>query len=55
MKLGISRRSGAVATKKCTKRDARAELPSVLLIQPIAFLTFSLSSPSLHFKVPNIL
>ena len=38
--LVISRRSCAGAAKKCTKkRDARAELLSVL-INPVAFLTF---------------
>ena len=26
----------------------------VLLIQPVSFLTFSLSSPSWHFIVPNV-
>ena len=31
----------------CTRRVV------VLPIQPIAFLTFSLSSPSWHLKVPN--
>ena len=43
-----------VRGKKCTKkRDARAELlfcPS----QPIAFLPFSLTSPSSLLKLPNV-
>ena len=46
VKLGISRPSGAVTGKKCTKkRDARAGL---LFCQskPIAVLPFSLTSPS---------
>ena len=46
----------AVTAKKCTKkRDTRALLlfSFVLPIQLIAFLTFSLSSPSWHLKVPN--
>ena len=46
IKREIRRRSRAVTAKKCTKkRDARAGL-LFLPIQPIAFLTLSLSSPS---------
>ena len=42
----FSRRSCAVKAKKCTKkRDARAEL-LFFLIKPVAFLPFSLPSPS---------
>ena len=45
LNLVISRRSCAGTGKKCTKkRDASAIV--VLLIKPIAFLTFSLPSPS---------
>ena len=49
----FSRRSRAVTVKKCTKkRDARAEL---LFCQskPIAFLPFSLTSPSSLLKLPS--
>ena len=52
--LAFSCRSRAVTAKKCTKkRDAHAELLLCLFIQPIAFLTFSLSSPLCYLKVSN--
>ena len=43
-----------MTAKKCTKkRDARAKIV-VLLINPIAFLKFSLPSPSSDLKVPTV-
>ena len=49
---GISRGSGKVTAKKCTKKcDARAKF--FLLINPmLLFLTFPLPSPSSVFKLP---
>ena len=46
--------SRVVTAKKCTKKhDARAKIKvTVLLIKPIAFLTFSLPSPSSLLKLP---
>ena len=52
VKLGISRRSRAVTAMKCTnKRDARVNF---LFCQskPVAFLSFSLTSPSSLLKLP---
>ena len=54
MNKAFSRRSRAITPTKCTKkRDARAKL---LFCQskPIAFLQFSLASPSSLLKLPTI-
>ena len=43
-----------MTVKKCTKKRDSCEKLLFLFIDPFAFLTFSLPTPSLDLKVPNI-
>ena len=43
-----------MTVKKCTKKRDACEKLLFLFIDPFAFLTFSLATPSLDLKLPNI-